>query len=497
MTPKEALHELGLESRATLDDVRSAYRRRARETHPDMNRGDPAAARKFQRVQAAYERLKQHFDGASMAEERTRSSREDRHHDDHHRRHARDDEEKPKADPVELVRGFMTSRGIVVLADGFLENTRHIKRPATPQEFRDYLLQPDVTVQSLVDDMMLDTVLHSSTARSTLATAVRKVIAADAKARTSIVFKPLLRTLGTMGHELMLEQLSELAALIFKGPSRLIAIGLLQFVWQVHRKMFGYEVNHHVMPVIWSAAQGTGKSTFVRHFCAPLKELFSPPITMEDFIDTRFTSALDYATLFVDEIPPLTPLQVDALKGLITSEEVLRRQLGTSKKLRVRQRSSAIGTANGPVERYFPDPSGHRRFLSIEMVDGRQHPEVWDAIKGFDFERVWRMYKATDIAPILPVVDELRAYQAGNAPLSPLLKWLVDVDLDAKEMKKIRRSDGYRADDLRKHFNDTMSEDWSRPRFSGEMARYFAHPLAPFGGKHVVTGITYYRLKAA
>jgi hypothetical protein len=47
--------ELGVSPTASIDEVRSAFRRRARETHPDHQPDDPHAARRFARLRAAYE----------------------------------------------------------------------------------------------------------------------------------------------------------------------------------------------------------------------------------------------------------------------------------------------------------------------------------------------------------------------------------------------------------------------------------------------------------
>lgn len=48
---------LGLGLTAPSDDIRSAYRRLARQWHPDRHKGDEVAKRRFQQIQEAYEVL--------------------------------------------------------------------------------------------------------------------------------------------------------------------------------------------------------------------------------------------------------------------------------------------------------------------------------------------------------------------------------------------------------------------------------------------------------
>lgn len=463
MTPKEAFDELGLDETATLEDVKAAYRRRGKETHPDVHPDDPDAAAKFRRVTEAYDTLKEQLEAPDI---------------------------------LTAVRSRMEKSRIFVLADGTLENANHIKRPETPAQYHRYLQQSEVTVQSFVDEMSLEErVREAGHTRTQLSAAVRLIVSTDSKQRTRDIYAPLLVTLGQRGRDGMLADFSNLAAQMFKGPIELIVFGLLHLIWQVHRKMLGLEVSNHLIPVVWSTEQGTGKSTFVRRFCSPLQELFSPPVAMSDFLDTRFSSSLSYAVVFIDEIHLLTRVEVDALKLTASSEELLRRQLGTSKQQRIRQRSTAFGTANGPAERYLPDPSGHRRFLSIEMSDLRQSPAVWDEINRFDYSRLWRMVNPADPSPIAPYLTELRAHQAANAPRSPLLAWLLDLDLDSDELAAITKYHGCAADPLRFQFNAALNLEWTREQFSREMETYFAHPLTPFRGKHKVKGNAYYQLK--
>jgi DnaJ domain len=52
---------LGLASDATLADVKKAYRKLARQYHPDRNNADPGAIGRFRRITEAYEYLSAHL----------------------------------------------------------------------------------------------------------------------------------------------------------------------------------------------------------------------------------------------------------------------------------------------------------------------------------------------------------------------------------------------------------------------------------------------------
>jgi hypothetical protein len=54
-----ALEVLGLETDADFEDVKKAWRARAKEVHPDVRPGDAEAAKAFQACQLAYEVLRQ------------------------------------------------------------------------------------------------------------------------------------------------------------------------------------------------------------------------------------------------------------------------------------------------------------------------------------------------------------------------------------------------------------------------------------------------------
>ena len=54
-----ALEVLGLEADADFEAIKKAWRAKARESHPDVNRDDADAAKAFQAAQLAYEVLRQ------------------------------------------------------------------------------------------------------------------------------------------------------------------------------------------------------------------------------------------------------------------------------------------------------------------------------------------------------------------------------------------------------------------------------------------------------
>ena len=62
-----ALDALGLDDDADMAAVKVAYRKLAKENHPDVNRDDAEAAKRFQQVQAAYDVLRKADERRSAA----------------------------------------------------------------------------------------------------------------------------------------------------------------------------------------------------------------------------------------------------------------------------------------------------------------------------------------------------------------------------------------------------------------------------------------------
>src|SRR5258706_10587815 len=55
--PRDYYEVLGVQRNASADDIKKAYRKLARQYHPDRNPGDKQAETKFKEVQDAYDTL--------------------------------------------------------------------------------------------------------------------------------------------------------------------------------------------------------------------------------------------------------------------------------------------------------------------------------------------------------------------------------------------------------------------------------------------------------
>src|SRR5919204_6273274 len=55
--PKDPYKTLGVDKKASADEIKKAYRKLARQYHPDKNQGDSKAEERFKDIQQAYDLL--------------------------------------------------------------------------------------------------------------------------------------------------------------------------------------------------------------------------------------------------------------------------------------------------------------------------------------------------------------------------------------------------------------------------------------------------------
>ncbi len=209
-----------------------------------------------------------------------------------------------------------------------------------------------------------------------------------------------------------------------------LGIAVLQhFIWQVKCKLLERPVCHHLMPVIFSEVQGCGKTTLLKRFLSPLEELASATALLSDLADPRSGEILSFPVVAIDDVERLDPRRSPVLKSLMTTPELSRRQLGTSKANRLSQRATLIGTANEPVSVLISDPTGHTalRRAAIQKRRRRQggNPEVWRVVDETDYGLLWRSVNGFGPSPILPHLTALAAAQAVSAPVDRLRECLV------------------------------------------------------------------------
>lgn len=278
----------------------------------------------------------------------------------------------------------------------------------------------------------------------------------------------------------------------------LAAACLQHFIWQVKRKLLNLSVEHHLMPVIWSPVQGGGKTTFVRAFLEPVREL-SGPVLLSDFADKRSGDIYHFPVLFADDLEQIEPRLVQPLKGLVSGDRIRRRKLGTSSSDGYEQRTTLIGTANHPIDALVADATGNRRFASLAFRNGKKETggdeSVWDAVKAADYALLWRsvdVYGAAPIAAHLPALVEL---QKMHCQPDPILAWLLALDFSTERVKRVNSTYGPRASDLHDLFCEQMNSVMTGTRFGIGMTRHVRNPKVPYGPRIKKVSGWYYPIK--
>lgn len=387
---------------------------------------------------------------------------------------------------LEYVRSYLDRRGIEVAFDGTLSLAGAPLRSDTPETADNYLDAEVLIASDLVDDIVLARDRDGLKPQVGLVkAAVRKELRRRRKNRRKIVLLPLLRK--AKDQNTADSEWSRMGQL-FDMPITLACDSIRHFIWQVKSKSLGRPIVHHLMPVIFSPEQGSGKTTFVRSLLRPLRELASADALISDFADHRSGDIYGFPVVVVDDLEQLTKEAVPVLKSLITSERITRRRLHTSQSVSMRQRATLIGTANRPVHELIDDDTGHRRFVMMPFRNGNfakgGEPGIWEIVSSVDYELLWQSVDAYAPSPILRSLTDLHEYQNRDRPMPKLLEWLCELDPESEKVKRISVQGGARADKLRDLYIMETGDVLSKQKFSDAMLLHMRDTRTPFFEKH-------------
>ncbi|WP_336492061.1 DnaJ domain-containing protein [Methylobacterium nigriterrae] len=487
MTLSEACEVLGVRPGATYEEIKSAYREPAKRCHPDLNGEGPRNSERFQRVQDAYQTLRRWggIGRGDQARGRTDNGAT----------------EEDRLDPVRVVRTFMAENDVEVLLDGSMRRRSDSRMARTQADVEACLSMDEIDAPWLVDGILLDPRWRECGLRKpAVERALRRVVREDQKRRRVLILRPLFSEVTPSERARAEEEWLRLASAAFETDATLAAAVLGHFIWQVKQKTLRRPVEHHLAPVVFGPEQGSGKTTFVRHFLGPLQELAIGPLPLSDVADTRSGDIYRYPVLFLDDIERVDPRRVPVLKSLVTSERIRRRRLGTSYSTTILQRTTLIGTANTPIDELVADETGNRRFATLRFRNGeaakRGDRSVWDIVNETNYELLWRSVEALAPSPMEAHLDGLFALQAASRRQSELAAWLADLDVGSDAVRRITSNWGVGAQALWELFRAQTGSTMSLTRFGMEMTRLVADPAVPFGSKTRNMHGTFYPLKA-
>jgi hypothetical protein len=400
---------------------------------------------------------------------------------------------------IGFVRNYINNQQIEVLFDGTLFLRGRPLQATTPDEVAAVLAVDAPSVPELLDELFFFAKNSGLRAKKAeLSAALRQVLRAEKRRRYQAIMNPLI-TDDVASRAQAAEQWDRLGALF--DMDRKLAVAVLQhFCWSVKQKQLSRPVVHHCMPIIFSPAQGTGKTVFLRRFVSPLRELAADSVLFSDLADRRSGDIFRFPVLLLDDMEQIPTSMVPVLKSVLTSDTLRRRRLGTSSSDGIRQCSLPIGTSNQTIHELVEDGTGHRRFVMMPFRNGviakGGDADVWEIVNSTDYNMLWRAVDAFAPSPLLPLLAELRAHQGVVSSKGGILEWVRGLDLESEPVRNLTTKRGLRAQGLHTLFMAQTGSDISPKRFSDEMNRCALRPDTPFGDKIKIETGWLYRLKA-
>lgn len=397
----------------------------------------------------------------------------------------------PKSPECTYVESFLSKHQILVRFDGSLYHEGHSASAHNTRDLSELVARKVLNPQTLLDQLFQDARASGLPLKKPdLASALRLVIDELMRARKTELALPLFLPLSEDEAAKVSDNWKKLGSLFNIESSLAIAI-LQHFVWSVKRKISKNPVTDHCMPIIYGRVQGSGKTTFVRRFLAPLEELATDAALLSDIADKRSADIFRFPVVWLDDMEPIARNKVAVLKGLITAPAVRRRLLMTSMSVRIENEFTPIGTSNVPIHELVPDSTGHRRFamMPLRTHDGIADPLIWETVNEIDFSLLWRSVdalpdhstNANPDSPIKPFRAALRQHQQDTGS-SAMIKWFRDIDLDSEHLMNATSAKGVTSTALRLDYQRAVGENISQYRFKQMMDDFMSHPASPFSG---------------
>lgn len=208
---------------------------------------------------------------------------------------------------------------------------------------------------------------------------------------------------------------------------------LSHFIWQVKRKLFNKPTVFEIMPILFGTKNGTGKSRAALHLFSPLKA-YTSNLTVAQLVDSRENSSISRSYIgFLDECSRSTNADMETLKMRISSSETTVRQLYSNTASMIKNNTTFFGTSNRPLDQIIKDPSGLRRFWSINYAGLTQDELInqdFSRFDAIDFESLWKgIDENKEEGYISDIQQELAAVTNIAKLVESFDSWADEVDL--------------------------------------------------------------------
>lgn len=398
-----------------------------------------------------------------------------------------------------IVRTFLKSEKLEVLFNSTLRRRNQPPMTYTQADIDRCLSLEVVSPAWLIDKIMVDQLITGrKLPQRDIERAFRIIARQDSLRRKVVVGRSILQPLSEHEAVRAARDWQVLVEHTFETNCSLAVAILQHFIWQVKRKLLGMPVSRHLMPIVYSPVQGSGKTTFVTKLLGPLQEL-AIKSRISEFVDPRNIDIYRFPVLVIDDMERIQPSKIPNLKDLMANEDMSRRPLRTSGVAQVAQSSTLIGTANNTVDELVSDRTGNRRFVGLPFRNGEVtkggDPCVWKTVDSIDYLSLWRSVDTFGPSPIEPHLEALTELQEAGRVIDELEAWLRELDLDSPEVKEIVGPHGAPAGRLFELFRKQTGSTMSKTRFGTDMNRHAADPALPFGPKRKVESGTVYPIK--